>query len=221
MSIFIVLLVLVSLSIAGWIWFTTRGSPVGDLTPIVIGTQKGTTELSVAPDLPMSMNRPQGIEFSYVGWVKIDDFTTSYGQRRRIFSKGDCPGLYIDSTSNSLVVAVKTFGATETILIPNIPAKKWIHVALVVDQHSVNIYINGTLRQHHALTQMPDQSPAEPVRMGGDWDGSLANLNYYPRVLSSVEVHILSQDVPTSEEDPTPSAPRYFDLTWYTGRYGV
>lgn len=209
------------LAVVGWIWFTTKGNPVNDLTPIVIGVQKGTVDTAIAAELPEAFNRPEGIAFSYSGWVKIDDFTKGYGQRRRIFSKGDCPGLYIDSTSNSLVVAVKTYGSTETILIPNIPAKKWVHVALVADQQSMSVYINGTLRQHHALTQMPDQSPTEPVRMGSEWDGSLANLNYYPRVLSSVEVHILSQNVPEVEGETTPSVPRYFDITWYTGRYGV
>lgn len=205
----------------GWVWFTTRGSPVADLVPVVVGTQRGNTETTVSAELPQSFNRAEGIAFSYSGWMKIEDFTVGYGERRRIFSKGDCPGLYIDSTSNSLVVAVKTYGTTETILVPNIPAKKWIHVALVVDQQAVDIYINGMLRQHHTLTQMPDQTPEEPVRIGGRWDGVLANLYYYPRMLSSVEVHILSQDVPTTEGEPTPSTPYYFDTTWYSGRYGV
>lgn len=192
-----------------------------DLIPIVIGTQKSSEELAVSPDLPISFNRPEGIAFSYVGWVKVDDFASGYGQRRRIFSHDDCPGLYIDSTSNSFVVTVKTYGATETILIPNIPAKKWVHVALVVDQEAVDVYINGMLRQHHALSQMPNQSPTEPVRTGSEWNGVLTNLNYYPRVLSTVEVHILSQDVPLGEGETTPSNPRYFDITWYTGRHGV
>lgn len=221
MSILIVLLILIALAVVGWMWFTTRGTPVKDLVPVVVGVQKGTEETTVAAELPPSFNRAEGISFSYSGWIKINDFTVGYGERRRIFSKGDCPGLYIDSTSNSLDVAVKTYGTTETILVPNIPAKKWIHVALVVDQQSIDIYINGMLRQHHTLTQMPDQTPEDPVRMGGGWDGVLANLFYYPRVLSSVEVHILSQEAPTSEEEPKPSAPYYFDTTWYSGRYGV
>ena len=221
MSILVVLLILIVIGVVGWIWFTTRGTPVADLVPVVAGVQKGNAETTVSADLPQSFNRAEGIAFSYTGWIKINDFTVGYGERRRIFSKADCPGLYIDSTSNSLDVAVKTYGTTETILVPNIPAKKWVHVALVVDQQSIDIYINGMLRQHHTLTQMPDQTPDEPVRIGGGWDGLLAQLYYYPRILSSVEVHILSQAVPVTEEDPKPSAPRYFDTTWYSGRYGV
>ena len=221
MSILIVGLILIVIAVIGWIWFTTRGNPISDLTPIVVGTQKGTVETTLSADLPLAFNQPEGIAFSYTGWIKVDDFTVGYGERRRIFSKGDCPGVYIDSTSNSLVVALKTYGTTETVLIPNIPAKKWIHLAVVVDQDSVDIYINGMLRQHHILTQMPDQTTAEPVRTGGGWDGVLADLHYYPRVLRDVEVHILSQEVPAADSKEAVSVPRYFDITWYTGRFGV
>ena len=96
--------------------------------------------------LPRSYNEAQGLTYSYTAWILIKDFTRGYGERRRIFSKQDSPGVYIDSTSNALIAAVDTYGSVETILIPNIPAMKWIHLAMVVDQHSVDIYINGILK---------------------------------------------------------------------------
>lgn len=197
----------------------TKSNPLVDGVPVVIGVQKGDADATVSPDIPLSFNQREGIVFSYAGWILIKDFTVGYGERRRILSKGDSPGLYIDSTSNSLVVALKTYGTTETILIPDIPARKWIHFAIVVDQDSADIYINGMIRQHHTLTNLPDQQTTEPIRMGPGWDGVLAHTTYFPRALSETEVRILSQDIP-KEESGTPG-PSYFDITWYTGRFGV
>lgn len=140
-----------------------------------------------------------------------------YGNKRRIFSREDSPGLYIDSTSNSLIVNVNTFGAMETILIPNIPAQKWIHFALVVDQHSVDVYINGILRQHQTLSQLPKQSEMG-VTMGPGWNGVLARLSYWARSLKPEEVKRLAEANLPDDMERRPSGPQYFDITWYIGR---
>lgn len=167
--------------------------------------------------LPRSFNQPEGLTYSYTAWILVKDFTQGYGKRRRIFSKNDSPGLYIDSTSNSLLVAIDTYGATETILIPNVPAMKWIHFALIVDQHAVDIYINGILRKHHTLGQLPQLNDAA-VEIGSQWDGIIARLTYYARSLSFIEIKkMLSEPVP-NDLDRRPSPPNYFDITWYIGR---
>lgn len=197
--------------------FSALGKSNTDNVILVNGSQPGDREVQGLYTLPLAMNQPEGLVFSYSGWILVNDFTTGYGKERRILSKGDTPGIYIDSTSNSLVFKVKTYTTTETILIQNLPAAKWIHFAITVDQTSVNIYINGTLRQHHTLGQLPDQSN-DAVRMGGDWNGVLARTVYYPRALSNDEVRKLSEETPPDDlKRPTPG-PSYFDITWYIGR---
>jgi hypothetical protein len=152
----------------------------------------------------------------------VNDFTYNYGNKRLIFSKGDCPGLYLDTTSNSLLVAVNTYTDTsETVLISNIPAAKWVHFAIIVDQDSMDIYINGIIRQHHSFSQLPKQND-DQVSMGGrassGWDGVLANLQYTPRSLSAGEIAALTANVPKDDLRGSPAGPTYFDLSWYTGR---
>jgi hypothetical protein len=196
--------------------YRSKGS--SDKVVILSGSQPGNAKGGFYGSLPLSFNNPEGIVFSYTGWVLVKDFNMGYGKKRVIFKKGDDgPGLYLDSTSNSLMVAIKTYGATETILIPNIPAMKWIHFAIVVDQTSVNIYINGTLRQHHTLGQLPDQNNDE-LTMGSEWDGVLGNLVYYSRNLSYDEIRKLSGETPPNDLQPKISGPGYFDITWYIGR---
>ena len=137
--------------------------------------------------------------------------------KRRIFSKNDSPGLYLDSTSNSLLVAVDTFGTTETILIPSIPALKWIHFAMVVDQHSVDIYINGLLRKHHTLGQLPQLNDSV-VSIGSNWSGVIARLTYYARSLNYTEIKKMVSEPLPNDLDRKAAGPNYFDISWYIGR---
>lgn len=203
--------------LAAIIYFVWYSAPKTDANTLVLDSQPGNTETSIDYALPRSFNEPEGATFSYSMWILVKDFTTGYGTRRRVFSKGDCPGVYLDSTSNGLIVAVKTFGSTETILIPNISAMKWIHLAIVVNQQAVDIYINGTLRQHHTLGQLPDQSD-DSAKMGPGWNGVVGKVVYFPRSLTYAEVRKLSEQPPPSDMIPKIGKPNYFDLTWYVGR---
>lgn len=197
------------------IWYVGSGS--SDEVVIVSGSQSGDTKITKSLLLPRSFNQPEGAVFTYSGWILVKDFTVGYGKRRTILNKGECPGIFLDSTSNSLIVAVKTYGSTETILIPDIPAMKWIHFAIVVDQHKVDVYINGMLRQQHTLGQLPDQND-ESIVMGPDWSGVLGRVKYYAKSLTVEEIKKQSLETPPSDLQRTPARPQYFDITWYIGR---
>ena len=169
-----------------FVWFA-KGSGSTDKYVLFDNSIPGDSQQSFPLALPRSYNQPEGMTYSYSTWLLVKDFTKGYGERRRIFSKGDSPGLYIDSTSNSFIVSIDTYGTTETILIPSVPAMKWIHFAMVVDQHSVDIYINGILRKHHTLGQLPQLNDTA-LTIGSNWNGVIARLTYYSRSLSSIEI---------------------------------
>lgn len=216
-----ILSILILLILAGAAVYFFRYKPstptTGSGQSILTEVQQGNVETSINAALPVSFNQPEGMVFSYSMWILIKDFTVGYGKQRRILSRGDCPGVYIDSTSNSLVVAVDTYGSKETILIPNIPAMKWMHLAIVVNQQAVDIYINGTLRQHHTLSQLPKQNK-EPVKIGPNWDGVIGQVGYYPRELTYTEISTMSSQAPPNYKMPIGTKADYFDITWYTGR---
>lgn len=201
-------------------WWYSRVAVPADEVNIVVGSQRGSQAKKISVPLPQSFNQPEGLTYSYSGWVLVNDFGAGYGEKRTIFKVGDnSPALSIDATSNSFIIAVKTFGATETILIPSVPALKWLHVAIVVDQQAVDIYINGTLRQHHSLGQLPKAEATPTIEMGPGWDGVLARLVYYARALRPTEIkHLASRPVP-DDLQTKPATPQYFDLSWYIGRF--
>jgi hypothetical protein len=204
------------LGITALLWHLTTVKKTDEVV-IVSGSQRASVKSPFTDPVPRSFNQENGLEFSYAGWILINDFTEGYGKTRTILDKDGSPRISIDSTSNSLIFALKTYGAEETVLVPNIPAAKWIHFAMVVNQQSMDVYINGTLRQHHTLGQLPAQNNAI-VTTGSKWNGVVARVSYWPRDISSSEVQSLAaQPVPDSLQ-PTPGSPQYFDITWYIGR---
>ena len=204
--------------LAGAAWFYSSST---DPTSVKIqtGTQSGSVPFTSNASLPKSFNQAEGATFSFDGWFVVQDFTTiGYGQKRMIFSRADCPGLYIDSTSNSLIVTVDTFGATETVMIGSIPTQKWLHFAIVVTQYSVDVYIAGILRQHHTLTQLPKQTDA-PIQIASTgFDGQVGGLTYYSRALSAEEVASNASESPPQSLVTEPASGWRPDITWYTGR---
>ena len=199
-----------------FVWSAETTGP-GNTVDLIPGSQPGNVQLVKSLALPLSFNQPEGLTYSYTGWVLVKDFTSGFGIERRVFSKNDAPGLYLNSTSNAFMLKVDTFGAKETILIPNIPAMKWIHFAVVVDQRAVDVYINGILRQHHTLSQLPKQN-TDPVVFGPGWSGVIGKVVYTAKTLSPEEIKRLSKEMPPDDLQLKPSAGSYFDISWYTGR---
>jgi len=195
-------------------------------TTIQSTIEDGKKTFTSKVNLPFSEGQKDGMAFSYTCWVKIDDFAYRYGEQKVIFNKGtenlstSCPALLVDANTNSLIVKLDTFGGTEVIPISNIPAKKWIHVSLAIDQEAINIYINGTLYLHHTLTQLPKQNKS-PVStgIGGGFDGKISNLQYYSYLLTPDNVK--SAMASTPQPDPSDVGgplPPYFDISWWTSR---
>jgi len=171
--------------------------------------------------IPKSFNQAQGMTFSYACWVKINDFSYRYGAPKLIFTKGPidlsvmCPALFLDASSNSLIVKIDTFGGTEVIPIGNITAKKWVHVALAISQESVDIYIDGNLYLHHTLTQIPKQnSETVHTTIAGGFDGAIAGLTYYNYLLTPESIAPIMASVPTTGQDTTVVPPYYDQSFW-------
>jgi hypothetical protein len=203
--------------------YPTQGSTS---TTIQSTIEDGKKTVTSKVHLPFSEGQKEGLAFSYTCWVKVDDFAYRYGEQKVIFNKGTenlstmCPALLVDANTNSLIVKMDTFGGTEVIPISNIPAKKWIHVGLAVDQEAMNIYINGTLYLHHTLSQLPKQNnSAVSTGIGGGFDGKISGLQYYSYFMSPSDVKSAMASVPVADPSDIGSPlPPYFDISWWTSR---
>ena len=179
-------------------------------------TQKGS--------LPDSFNQPQGETFSQAAWIRVDDFSYRYGQPKIIFSKGSDdasiagPALLLDPHTNALLIKMDTFGTQETFAIPNIPAKKWIHVVVAVNQDAVDVQVNGILKSHHTLTQLPRQNTGQLyISPGGGFDGKIGSLDQYAQFVTPADAQSLSASSPSAAkgEEGIGPLPQQFGSSWY------
>lgn len=187
----------------------------------------GKAQFDSNVNIPTSINQNEGLTFSYAAWIKVDDFSYRYGQEKVIFIKGPtvlssmCPGVFLDGNTNSLLVKVDTFGSREIVVVSNLSAKKWFHLAVAVDQDSIDVYINGIIHTHHSIPQLPRQNPSGVhVGVGGGFDGKISMLNYYNYFLKDSDVKAIMGSPPELDKNET-SAPQppYYDITWWTGRH--
>lgn len=210
------------LAVAVLVWyFLLSGDSDTTMEAIIPNSQSGKRATTPDARIFRSFNQPDGAVFTYAFWIAVDDFTFNYGHQRVIFRKNDAPGVYLDSTSNALLVKVNTYGGgQESILIPNIPAQKWIHVVVEVNQYRLSVFINGILRQTHTLNQLPLQN-TDSLVVGSNqhgWDGTISGLTYYARTLKPEEIEKLASQQP-SAPSLMPVMPPYSDLGWYIGPF--
>lgn len=182
----------------------------------------GKTQLDSSVGIPLSYNQNEGLTFSYSAWVRVEDFAYRYGEEKVIFIKGPtdlssmCPGVFLDANTNTILVKMDTYGAREIIPISNIPAKKWFHIVVAVDQDSIDVYINGIVHTHKSFSQLPLQNPSGVhVGVGGGFDGKIGSLNYYNYFLKPADVSAIMGS-PPSVQSETDNSTNYQDISFWT-----
>ena len=115
-----------------------------------------------------------GMNHSFSTWIYVKDWNYKFGQYKNILWKGNpekdgnihCPSLWLYPLNNSLKVVTSTsdVGGVESCDIQNIPLMAWVHIVYVLNNRTVDIYINGKLERSCALRGIPTITP-DPVYM--------------------------------------------------------
>ena len=117
----------------------------------------------------------QGMNQTFSTWIYVKDWNYKFGQYKNILCKGDpgaaytsvssginvsgvhCPSLWLYPLTNSLKVVTSTSApsSVESCDIQNIPLMAWVHIVYVLNNRTVDIYINGKLERSCALQGIP------------------------------------------------------------------
>ena len=128
------------------------------------------------------------------------------------------PGLYLDGTTNKLLVAMQTFNPKdEVVSIPDIPLKKWLHVVIRLENRNLDIYINGTIVVRHELQNVPKQNYNDIyISQNNGFSGEQSSLRYFNRALTSLEIQRLVQKGPNMSSGGVSSPfPPYLSSRWF------
>lgn len=138
--------------------------------------------------LRRSLNEQEGLEFSYVWWMYIEDFEYKKGSWKHVFHKGNsnswpnrAPGVWLHPNINKMRIYMNSYKKIANYVdIDNIPVGKWFSCGVVVTQNYLDVYINGYLKSRLALEGIPKQNFGDVyINAFGGFNGYLSRMRYY------------------------------------------
>jgi hypothetical protein len=121
---------------------------------------------------------------------------------------------------------VSSANPQQRVEVPNIPLRKWFHVALRLENKYLDVYINGTVTTRMVLLDVPKQNYFNVmVCQNGGFNGSYSDLRYFDSALSVFEINnIVIWGRNTSAASGGASAdatgfPYYLSNLWYSAKY--
>ena len=195
-----------------------------------------------------STNAPTGLEFSYSCFLLLDNknFQGASKGLRHIFHKGSpvykplmCPGVFVRNNDNALVVYMNESSHWDTYCeIPNLPIGKFFHLAIVVRNMNVDIYINGNVAHRMSLSSVPKQnygdiyvfkteqfsdattSPDSPFVVTGAATGLISKLLYTGYALNYEQIDQMVRAGPSTKlVSATQNLPPYLSDNWWVTYY--
>ena len=194
-----------------------------------------------------SVNAPSGLEFSYSCFLLLNNATfqgTDSGLRH-VFHKGSpvykplmCPGVFVRNNDNALVIYMNESAHWDTYCeIPNLPVGKWIHLAIVVRNMNVDVYINGNVVHRMTLSSVPKQNFGdvyvfkneaytdngvgdEQFKVVGAASGLISRLQYSGFALNYEQIdRMLRQGPSTNLVSASQDLPPYLNDSWWVTYY--
>ena len=195
-----------------------------------------------------SVNAPSGLEFSYSTYIFLNKSTFQDTREglRHIFHKGSpvykplmCPGVFVRNNNNSLVIVMNESGAWNSYCeIPNVPIGKFFHLAIVVRNMNVDVYINGNVAHRLTLKSVPKQnfgdvyvfktesfsdatqSKDHPFVVLGAATGLISCLKYSAFALNYEQIDRMVRAGPSSKlVSATQNLPPYLADNWWVTYY--
>jgi hypothetical protein len=176
--------------------------------------------------VPMPKSDGQdGIQFTYDFWIMIESFEYKTGEWKHVFHKGNAssypnraPGVWIHPNTNALRVYMNTQdNILEYVDVANVPIRKWIHMAIVLDDMNLDVYVNGYLKTRRLLTSVPKLNNGDFwCNMFGGFEGYLSKIRYYARAIGPNEIAENVRSGPgNSACIDTGQVPPYLDDDWW------
>ncbi len=159
-----------------------------------------------------------GLTQSFSTWIYVKDWNYRFGQYKNILWRGNpstksgeetkvglgnihSPSLWLYPLSNSLKVVTSTSAPeVESCDIQNIPLMTWVHIVYVLNNRTVDVYVNGKLERSCALRGIPTIT-TDPVYVTSGapeagFYGKMGKTQYFTKALLPNDVATLYQQGP-------------------------
>ena len=188
--IILIIVILVLMIIFNWSSFVSKSR----LSTLV----SGKTEITVLS----SEIETAKTNFSYSMWVYIDDWNYKYGDEKIILIRQDengnsNPKIYLGNSTNDLTVDIQCYDndnnnspTLHECTVKNIKMQKWVHVVTVINNRTLDIYVDGKLVRTCLLPGVPKLYNEADIGItpDGGFSGFTSNVEFYNYVLNPQDV---------------------------------
>jgi len=219
---------------------------------LIKGMVSGTEPVTIHQDpnnsdsilINRSNNESTGLEFTWSVWLHINELEDQQRVYQHVFNKGDTsfssngitninngPGLYLINNKSSMnvgsaelrvVMDSNNKSDNNYIDIKEVPIKKWVHVAIRMQNTVMDVYVNGIITGRLTMTDVPKQNYNNVnVNQEGGFKGKLSNLRYYSRALNVFEINNVVSTGPNLETYLPVESPKYYGYLsqlWYSSK---
>lgn len=145
----------------------------------------------------------------------------------------NAPGLYLGKPGDATTAAppagknnqgitlrvkmdsVKVYDAKVYVDVPNMPIRKWVHVALRLENTVFDVYVNGQISGRLLLSYIPKQNYSDVlIHHNGGFKGKTSDLRYYSRSLNIFQIQRIV------DRGPDTSNSKMADELTNVGNYG-
>lgn len=197
-----------------------------------------------------SNNKSGGMEFTWSMWLKLDSLPKPTPKVSCVFIKGtdeydlngmsnvnNGPGVYLDSSGSSndasgarLIYKMDVVSPVDPTsnphqipveaTIPNLPIGKWFHVAIRLQNKSLDCYVNGVITTRVSFGDLVPKQNYDPIIYAGNqgFGGAISNLRYYSYALSVFELNSIVYYGPNLKAADSAAGSSFFDYLgkqWY------
>tara|TARA_Y100000385_G_C13001099_1_gene597263 strand:- start:381 stop:1130 length:750 start_codon:yes stop_codon:yes gene_type:complete len=176
---------------------------------------KGPKDASVGLQIPGTKIPKSliGTEFSFSFWINVEDWGHNFNKPKHVFHIGDaaaksvCPGVWLYPKNNNIMIRVDTHANTKQMNpnkdasiikkelpcdITDIPVQRWVHIAVILINRTVDVYVNGKLTRSCVLENVPKLNNGDLyINQNGGYAGSISDLLYYNQALSPNDIYSL------------------------------
>ena len=145
-----------------------------------------------------------GHGYTYSMWLYVADWNYNFGNPKNVLVRGTIggrasPEITFDKNVNNLIIRQSVPGAgTQDAFcnIKNFPLQKWVNVIVILNNRTMDTYVNGQLERSCVMPNVPYIVSSAPVQfvqaMGGSklpgFFGKLSNCQYFNYAIQQDEI---------------------------------
>ena len=191
-----IVIVLILVLLIWWIVYAVqKTSQENSQNPVIIDSTIDAWVTRPSVSLPMPSS---GYNYSYSMWFYVRDWDYRFGKWKNIMWKGNqskprhSPSIWLYPLTNSIKVVTSTTGSNSLTScdIENIPLQKWVHMVYVLNNRSVDIYINGKLERTCILQGIPvnQKNDKLTINYNSGFYGKMGKFQYFTSTLSPEQI---------------------------------